>query len=81
MLAPGRQTTTDFLIGFRMPPRQTEDEASRRKDIMDAKPYEPPTFTEHLEGPRPAILYHYTTQTGLVGIVKSGELWAKKFNI
>jgi hypothetical protein len=24
----------------------------------------------------PGILYHYTTQTGLLGIITSGEIWA-----
>ncbi len=45
---------------------------------MDDRPYEPPAFAEHFKKLPPDILYHYTGQAGLVGIVKNAELWATK---
>ncbi|MGH8399292.1 MAG: DUF2971 domain-containing protein [Gammaproteobacteria bacterium] len=45
---------------------------------MDEKPYEPPSFTAHLNVAVPGALYHYTGQAGLLGIVHGGELWATK---
>jgi hypothetical protein len=35
-----------------------------------------PSFAEHLQQPPPEFLYHYTSQDGLLGIVKSGTLWS-----
>jgi hypothetical protein len=35
-----------------------------------------PTFAQHLQNPPPDCLYHYTSQDGLLGIVKSSTLWA-----
>jgi hypothetical protein len=43
---------------------------------MGDKPYEPPTFTEQFQRVPPDILYHYTGQAGLLGIVEKTELWA-----
>ena len=31
---------------------------------------------EALHGSRPAVLYHYTTASGLLSMIKSGHLWA-----
>ena len=45
---------------------------------MDQKPYEPEAFVAHFNAALPSILYHYTGQTGLLGIVESAELWATK---
>jgi hypothetical protein len=45
---------------------------------MDQKPYEPPAFAEHFAEAPPPILYHYTGQAGLLGIVKNSQLWATK---
>jgi hypothetical protein len=45
---------------------------------MADKPFVPPTFTEQFERVPPDTLYHYTGQTGLVGIVQKEELWATK---
>lgn len=46
--------------------------------IMTEKPYEPPAFVEHFEKSPPDVLFHYTGQAGLVGIVEKAELWATK---
>ncbi len=35
-----------------------------------------PTFADHLAKPIPEILYHYTSQEGLLGIISSASLWA-----
>jgi hypothetical protein len=40
--------------------------------------YRSPSFAKHLTIKEPDILYHYTDQTGLLGIVQNGELWATK---
>lgn len=40
--------------------------------------FEPPAFTEHFIKSPPDILYHYTGQLGLLGIVSNAELWATK---
>ena len=45
---------------------------------MTDKPYEPPAFVEHFEKSPPGVLFHYTGQTGLVGIIERAELWATK---
>jgi hypothetical protein len=45
---------------------------------MAKKPYEPPAFAEHFEKLPPDILYHYTGQIGLLGIIEQAELWATK---
>jgi hypothetical protein len=41
-------------------------------------PYEPPTFAEHCRCSPPDVLYHYTGQAGLLGIIGKAELWATK---
>jgi hypothetical protein len=38
----------------------------------------PPAFRDIFEKAVPPILYHYTGQTGLLGIVENAELWATK---
>jgi hypothetical protein len=45
---------------------------------MTDRPYEPPAFVEHFEKSPPDVLFHYTGQTGLLGIVEKSELWATK---
>ncbi|HEV2189089.1 MAG TPA: DUF2971 domain-containing protein [Stellaceae bacterium] len=40
--------------------------------------YVPPAFAAHSEVEPPDVLYHYTGQTGLLGIVENAELWATK---
>ncbi|HXW30218.1 MAG TPA: DUF2971 domain-containing protein [Xanthobacteraceae bacterium] len=45
---------------------------------MIDKPYEPPSFTEPFLKAPPGILFHYTGQMGLLGIVHNKELWATK---
>src|SRR5689334_2764181 len=40
--------------------------------------YSPESFLDHLSTSPPDVLYHYMGQTGLLGIVTSGELWATK---
>lgn len=36
------------------------------------------TFKNHTSKKIPKVLYHYTTQSGLIGILKSEQLWATK---
>ena len=36
---------------------------------MLAEPLVSPSFESHLLGPRPDIIYHYTTHSGLLGII------------
>jgi hypothetical protein len=38
----------------------------------------PKSFQSHLKKSKPKILYHYTSQEGLLGIVAKSELWATK---
>ncbi len=45
---------------------------------MTDKRYDPPTFVEHFETVPPDVLFHYTGQDGLVGIIEKAELWATK---
>ncbi len=45
---------------------------------MSDKPYEPEAFAKQFYKPPPDVLYHYTGQTGLAGIVENEELWATK---
>jgi hypothetical protein len=40
--------------------------------------YTPPTFAQHLTATRPDVLYHYTGQAGLLGIVEKCAMWATK---
>jgi Protein of unknown function (DUF2971) len=40
--------------------------------------YVPPTFVEHLKAEPPEVLYHYTGQCGLLGIIDKSELHATK---
>jgi hypothetical protein len=40
--------------------------------------YIPPRFSEYLETAPPETLYHYTSQTGLLNIIETAELWATK---
>jgi hypothetical protein len=35
-----------------------------------------PALAEHLQQSPPEFLYHYTSQEGLLGIIKTGSLWA-----
>jgi hypothetical protein len=44
---------------------------------MDLQPYRPRAFSERLDDP-PPLLFHYTGQAGLLGIVERAELWATK---
>lgn len=44
--------------------------------VMDN--YVPSAFAEHAQATLPGCLYHYTTQTGVLGIVEKAELWATK---
>ena len=55
-----------------------EDWQEARHHTMADKPYVPPSYATHFEAPPPGILFHYTGQTGLVGIVTRAELWATK---
>jgi hypothetical protein len=45
---------------------------------MSNDTFEPPAFVQHFEKMPPAVLYHYTGQVGILGIVKTAELWATK---
>lgn len=45
---------------------------------MNDKPYEPQAFVEHFDKLPPDILFHYTGQAGLLGIIGGAELWATK---
>ncbi len=45
---------------------------------MNDKPYEPAAFVEHFNKLPPDILYHYTGQAGLLGIIGGAEFWATK---
>jgi hypothetical protein len=38
----------------------------------------PPAFVEHFDTEPPDVLYHYTGQAGLLGIVGKAELWCTK---
>jgi len=41
--------------------------------------FSPPTFEEHLNSiPKEDVVYHYTDQAGLLGIVESNAFWATK---
>jgi hypothetical protein len=40
--------------------------------------YIPPVISEHFEELAPRILYHYTGQNGILGIIEHAELWATK---
>jgi hypothetical protein len=40
--------------------------------------FQPPAFLRHFEKTPPHLLYHYTGQAGLLGIVETAELWATK---
>lgn len=40
--------------------------------------YVPPAFTEHFQAEPPDVLYHYTGQAGLIGIIEKAELWCTK---
>jgi hypothetical protein len=42
--------------------------------------YYPPSFTAQLNAARPDIIYHYTNQLGLLGIIEKRELWATKIH-
>jgi hypothetical protein len=45
---------------------------------MNDRPYEPPAFVEHFNKAPPDVLFHYTGQAGLLGIIGRAELWATK---
>lgn len=45
---------------------------------MTDKPYCPPTFVEYFEKVPPGVLFHYTGQGGLLGIIENAELWSTK---
>jgi hypothetical protein len=38
--------------------------------------YSPPIFDAHTRRPKPDKVYHYTNQSGLLGIIENQELWA-----
>jgi hypothetical protein len=40
--------------------------------------YVPPAFSEHIKTAPPEVLYHYTGQAGLLGIVEQKALWCTK---
>jgi hypothetical protein len=40
--------------------------------------FQPQAFVQHFEKTPPDLLYHYTGQAGLLGIIGTGELWATK---
>jgi hypothetical protein len=42
--------------------------------------YSPPTFDSHLVRTRTNVIYHYTNQSGFLGIVENKELWATKIH-
>jgi Protein of unknown function (DUF2971) len=48
------------------------------KGAISAKADISPSFRNHLLAAPPDIIYHYTTQTGLLGIIENKELWATK---
>jgi hypothetical protein len=48
------------------------------KGGISAKADISPSFRNHLLAAPPDIIYHYTTQTGLLGIIENKELWATK---
>jgi hypothetical protein len=45
---------------------------------MPINSFQPQAFVEHFKKIPPNFLYHYTGQAGLLGIIKTGELWATK---
>jgi hypothetical protein len=45
---------------------------------MVSTTWTPPKFAEVLALTPPETLYHYTSQSGLLGIVETNELWATK---
>jgi hypothetical protein len=38
----------------------------------------PPSFAAHLTAAGPEVIYHYTNQSGLIGVLENRELWATK---
>jgi hypothetical protein len=46
------------------------------KGGMHADAFVSPYFMKHLLATRPPVIYHYTTQRGLLGIIENRELWA-----
>jgi hypothetical protein len=38
--------------------------------------YHPPSFTSHLVAAQASVIYHYTNQSGFVGIFENREFWA-----
>ena len=38
------------------------------------------TYKSKIERPAPEILYHYTSQKALLGIVQEGEIWCTKIH-
>src|SRR5207245_2334277 len=40
--------------------------------------YHPSSFVTHLASAPPDILYHYTNQSGLLGIIENSKIWATK---
>jgi hypothetical protein len=46
--------------------------------MLTEKLYEPTAFVEHFKTSPSGVLFHYTGQAGLLGIIKNAELWATK---
>lgn len=48
--------------------------------MTDEQPWLPDTLRAHMQDQAPEVVYHYTTQAGLLGIInsESAELWATK---
>lgn len=45
---------------------------------MPEMSFQPPSFAQHFSQTPPDVLYHYTDQAGLLGIIGTHELWATK---
>ncbi len=58
----------------------SDTEPARNDKTLADAPFLPPSFAQHVQTPLPEFLYHYTNQTGLVGIANNSELWATKIN-
>ncbi len=54
----------------------TEPEMIKGEDAPIVRPFLPPSFVGHLDAIAPTIVYHYTDQNGLMGIVRENSIWA-----
>jgi hypothetical protein len=48
--------------------------------MMHADAFVSPSFRRHLLATPPDLIYHYTAQPGLLGIIENRELWATKIH-